>query len=355
MARVAVIGLGGIGSHTVDLLGRDPEVESLVLVDPDVCEEKNLASQRIEREAIGRLKVDVHAAYVGRIAPHLRVRTFPVEVAEVPLGYLLDCDVLLGCLDSRSARIDLNRIAWRLNKLCLDAGVSPEHHLARISIYAPGAEQPCLLCSWPEEFFERLDRKMACGADPVRPSNAPASLGALAASLQVAEFRKVAADRAGSTTRRKIVYSLDTHEVFKSTLARNRACRFDHHLLESVHRLDVSPDQLTMQQALAFAGDGAGGALSMDGHGFCRSLVCGQCGEVQRALYLANRLKRNPPVCPSCGEPLCVVLLDIAYQVTTADAPGLDLPLSEVGFLDGDLLTVSTASSEKHFVMPTND
>src|SRR6185503_20877711 len=73
-ARVAVVGSGGnIGSHLVELLARMPEVGTLLLIDPDSYSKRNLPSQALLPEDVGRAKVAVQARRLARLRPSLEV------------------------------------------------------------------------------------------------------------------------------------------------------------------------------------------------------------------------------------------------------------------------------------------
>ena len=88
-ARVLVLGLGGVGSSCVEALARGG-VGQLVLVDRDVVEPSNLNRQALAfTSTIGRRKVDVMRAMVGRINPDCRVETRCQFVTRENLGELL--------------------------------------------------------------------------------------------------------------------------------------------------------------------------------------------------------------------------------------------------------------------------
>ena len=142
-----VIGLGNIGSHLVPHVARIPEIERLVLIDPDVYGESNRQSQAIGAADIGRAKTEVQADVVRQINPELAVTGFPQAVEDVPLGCLRG-EVILACLDSRAARQYLNEVARNLGVPWIDAGVEPGSWLARVNVYEPGIDVPCLECAW---------------------------------------------------------------------------------------------------------------------------------------------------------------------------------------------------------------
>ena len=75
-SRVAVFGLGGVGSYTVEALARSG-VGALDLIDSDTVAESNLNRQLIAlRSTLGLPKVEAAAARVREIDPEITVRCF---------------------------------------------------------------------------------------------------------------------------------------------------------------------------------------------------------------------------------------------------------------------------------------
>src|SRR5439155_23871873 len=129
----------------------------------------------------------VQARRLRRINPALAVTEIFAAVENVALG-LLRGAVLLACLDSRAARRSVNTAVWRLGMPWIDAGVLADGLLARVNVYLPGPDQPCLECAWEERDYEALEQEYPCAGQGVAPAtNAPSALGALAASLQALE------------------------------------------------------------------------------------------------------------------------------------------------------------------------
>ncbi len=75
-ASVAVFGLGGVGSYTVEALAR-AGVGRLLLIDGDAVAASNLNRQLIaDADTVGMRKTDAAAARVRKIAPDCRVETY---------------------------------------------------------------------------------------------------------------------------------------------------------------------------------------------------------------------------------------------------------------------------------------
>lgn len=108
-ARVAVFGIGGVGSYTVEALAR-AGVGALDLIDSDTVAESNLNRQIIAtHSAIGRAKVDVAAERVADINPSCNVRTYKVFYLPENAGDfdLSVYDYIVDAVDTVSAKLAL--------------------------------------------------------------------------------------------------------------------------------------------------------------------------------------------------------------------------------------------------------
>ncbi|MDK2882966.1 MAG: tRNA threonylcarbamoyladenosine dehydratase [Bacillota bacterium] len=108
-SRVAVFGIGGVGSFAVEALVR-AGVGHLVLVDHDRVARSNLNRQLHATQAtIGRLKVEVMRERILSINPEAEVETVPLFYDKDSAARLvhLDYSYILDAMDTVSAKIDL--------------------------------------------------------------------------------------------------------------------------------------------------------------------------------------------------------------------------------------------------------
>ena len=111
---IAVVGVSGTGSPTVEQLARYG-VGKLVLVDPDVIEEKNL-NRILNSTGMDALlttpKVEVQARAVEAMGLGTEIVTFKEDLTNLEaVKAVAECDVVFGCLDSVDGRHLLNKIA----------------------------------------------------------------------------------------------------------------------------------------------------------------------------------------------------------------------------------------------------
>ncbi len=350
-----VVGAGGnIGSHLLEHLARTPGVSRLSLCDPDVYEEKNRFSQAVSAAEVGRSKVAVQAARLHRINPQLEVKRIAERVQDVPLGWLRG-DALLAGLDSREARRYVNQAACRLGVPWIDAGVDASGLLARVNVYLPGPEAACLECAWDDADYAALEQVYPCqGAVVSAPTNAPSSLGALAAALQAIECKKLL-DGTGtqSASGWQVLLDAQHHRVYRSTLRRNQQCRFDHRVWH-IHPLVGSPGMLCVSDVLRLTGNKhatGSAALRVEGRTFVRKLTCACCGfQSPPLLCLSGRLPPALLSCVHCGQRLVAAGFD---QVEWLEASALTQQekrrsLRRLGLRRGDVLTIRGAREETH-------
>lgn len=112
--RVAIVGCSGTGSLVVEQLARNC-IGHLLLIDPDVVEEKNLnriPNTTMQDAAGKRAKVEVLARSIAKLGFGTKVQTicgtlYDPETIRAVAG----CDVVFGCMDTIEGRHILNRLA----------------------------------------------------------------------------------------------------------------------------------------------------------------------------------------------------------------------------------------------------
>jgi hypothetical protein len=235
-------------------------------------------------------------------------------------------------------------------------------------VYDPGLRGgPCLQCAWGDADYRTLEQQQPCegvagkGA-AAAPTNAPAALGALAASLQVLEAKKWlagSADRLPSG--HEVLIDASSHRHLRSSIRTSARCRFDHATWE-ITRLDRGPDALTLGAALALPhAPGAAraphalvaGALEVEGQRFATALTCGACGPdgapmVPRLLAALGDDERR---CPRCGGERVALGFELADSIDEGmlDGAALGLPLGAFGLRPGEVLSIAHPHGVAHY------
>jgi molybdopterin-synthase adenylyltransferase len=151
--RLAIIGLGGIGSHVLQAfcyLG----AKRYLLVDRDALEESNLNRVVFANSSqVGVLKVEAARRYVNANVHNAIIETVPERVqSNAQAEALLSrCDMIFGCVDDDGPRLLLNRVATSacIPYFDLATGILMEGRDpvvgGRLAVTLPGG--PCLACT----------------------------------------------------------------------------------------------------------------------------------------------------------------------------------------------------------------
>jgi hypothetical protein len=127
--RIGVIGCSGTGSPVIEQLARNC-VGSLVLVDPDHVEEKNLnriLNTTMEDARLGLAKVEVAARAVKAMGLGTEVKLYAKTLFDREVVRELSlCDILFGCMDTVDGRFLLNKLATFYMIPYFDLGVKIE-------------------------------------------------------------------------------------------------------------------------------------------------------------------------------------------------------------------------------------
>ena len=109
-AKIAVIGLGGVGGHVVEALARSG-VGNLELYDCDAVSESNINRQIIATvSTVGRKKTDVMRERVLEINPECNVSAIDVFITKENADGLIrasEADIVIDAIDNVSAKVAL--------------------------------------------------------------------------------------------------------------------------------------------------------------------------------------------------------------------------------------------------------
>ena len=145
-ARVALVGLGGIGAPASLYLAA-AGVATLRLIDDDAVSLSNLQRQILfQTPDLDRPKVEVAGERLTALNPHVQIETRPVRLSgENAANLLADCDVVIDGTDDFETRLIVNAA-------CVDAGVplvsgALGRWSGQVGVFRG---QPCYRCLVPE-------------------------------------------------------------------------------------------------------------------------------------------------------------------------------------------------------------
>lgn len=191
-ANVLVVGAGAIGNEVLKnltLLG----VGNIFIYDRDTIEMSNLTRSVLFRaEDCNRLKAEVAAEMIQKINPDINVVWNRGDIHfDLGLGLIRRMNVVIGCLDNRTARMKINTDCFRAGRPWVDAGIGQLNGQVRVFSPDLGA---CYECSFTADDYQQA--KMPCnhlaslysveGKIPTTPT-----IASIVAGIQVQEVLKL--------------------------------------------------------------------------------------------------------------------------------------------------------------------
>jgi molybdopterin/thiamine biosynthesis adenylyltransferase len=139
-AKITVIGCGGIGGETIEMLAR-MGIGELVLVDKDAFDLSNLNRQTLATIAdLGLDKSSVAAEKVRLINPYVNVTTFNEHVDSTNIDKVIgDSDIVIDALDNVLTRVIVSRKAREIGIPYIHGAIHGT--LGQITVFLPNSEK----------------------------------------------------------------------------------------------------------------------------------------------------------------------------------------------------------------------
>ena len=209
-ARVLVAGAGALGNEVVKNLALFG-VGHIYVCDFDQIEISNLTRSVLFREEDAynhANKAEVVAKRAKEINPQIEVTPIVGNLfSEVGFGLYKAVDVIIGCLESRIARYQLNRLSLRAGKTCIDGSI--ENLTGVVKVYTPGV--CCYECGLSRDEFNNIMLRTGC-ADVVRTQTAAGRIATTPVSASIIGAMQV-------QEAMKVIHAEDGHPVPFKTLS----------------------------------------------------------------------------------------------------------------------------------------
>jgi len=189
---VAVVGVGGVGSVTAEMLTRCG-IGKLVLFDYDKVELANMNRLFFQPHQAGLSKVAAAALTLANINPDVQFETHNYNITTVDnfdhfmsrlqQGGLAGgpVDLVLGCVDNFEARMAINKACNELGQTWFESGVAETAVSGHIQFLVPG-ETACFACAPPLVVASNIDEK-TLKKDGVCAASLPTTMGIVAGFL----------------------------------------------------------------------------------------------------------------------------------------------------------------------------
>nr|XP_012214622.1 PREDICTED: ubiquitin-like modifier-activating enzyme 5 [Linepithema humile]XP_012214623.1 PREDICTED: ubiquitin-like modifier-activating enzyme 5 [Linepithema humile] len=189
---VAIVGIGGVGSVTAEMLTRCG-IGKLILFDYDSVELANMNRLFFQPHQAGQSKVEAAANTLSFINPDVEIETHNYNITTV--DHFQDfmntistsslrngpVDLVLSCVDNFEARMAINTACNELNQKWFESGVSENAVSGHIQFIVPG-EMACFACAPPLIVASSVDEK-TLKREGVCAASLPTTMGIVAGFL----------------------------------------------------------------------------------------------------------------------------------------------------------------------------
>ncbi len=136
-STVGVIGAGGLGGFTLELLAR-MGVGRLIVIDGDTFSDSNLNRQLLATEkTLDEPKADTAEVRISEVNGAVDVKAFNCHGDQSNLPEIFaDCDLVLDCLDNLPSRFDLEKVCGDLNIIMIHGAIAG--FLGQLAVIRPG-------------------------------------------------------------------------------------------------------------------------------------------------------------------------------------------------------------------------
>jgi len=189
---IAVVGVGGVGSVTAEMLTRCG-VGKLILFDYDKVEMANMNRLFFQPHQSGQSKVAAACQTLKGINPDVEIEAHNYNITLVEnFDHFLGClregsktgeavDLVLSCVDNFEARMSINQACNELGQVWIESGVSENAVSGHIQFVSPG-ETACFACAPPLVVAEGTDEK-TLKREGVCAASLPTTMGITAGLL----------------------------------------------------------------------------------------------------------------------------------------------------------------------------
>lgn len=190
---VAVVGVGGVGSVTAEMLTRCG-IGKLLLFDYDKVELANMNRLFFQPHQAGLSKVEAAEHTLRNINPDVSFEThnynittmenfthFMERISQGGLEEGKPVDLVLSCVDNFEARMAINTACNELGQIWMESGVSENAVSGHIQLIIPG-ETACFACAPPLVVAANIDEK-TLKREGVCAASLPTTMGVVAGIL----------------------------------------------------------------------------------------------------------------------------------------------------------------------------
>jgi adenylyltransferase/sulfurtransferase len=333
-ASVMVVGAGALGNEILKnlaLLG----VARIFIIDMDEITITNLTRSVLYRASdIGRSKAEAAAQAVKELNPDVQVAYLHGSViTDLGLGAFQDMDLLLGGLDSREARLWINRQSCKVNLPYVDGAIQEISGV--VKVFTP-PEGSCFECGMTRRDYELINQRYSCpllkrediakGHIPTAPT-----ISSIIGALQVQEGLKILHNlpvESGTA----LVFNGESNNLYHTKIPVKPDCQ-SHDTYGQITDFDLGADNTARELF-----DSTGGVRIYLDRDVVVDLVCPSCGLHKDTLKPLMAVCVTDAECPDCHATMNPAIVSTVER----GGPLEDRPLLQLGVPYYDILKVET-------------
>ncbi|RZB56675.1 Ubiquitin-like modifier-activating enzyme 5 isoform B [Glycine soja] len=193
---VAIVGVGGVGSVSAEMLTRCG-IGRLLLYDYDKVELANMNRLFFRPDQVGMTKTDAAVQTLSDINPDVVLESYTLNITTVtgfetfmsslknkslrPNKQGSGVDLVLSCVDNYEARMAVNQACNELSQTWMESGVSEDAVSGHIQLLIPG-ETACFACAPPLVVASGVDER-TLKREGVCAASLPTTMGVVAGLL----------------------------------------------------------------------------------------------------------------------------------------------------------------------------
>ncbi len=355
-ARVMIVGAGALGNELIKnaaLLG----IGTMIVVDLDLIESSNLARGVLFREHDEGLAKATVAANAGRdLNPEVKIVPVVGDVrTALGLGVFASCDLVLGGLDNREARLHINQACWKVGIPWIDGAI--EGLMGLMRVFQP-PDSACYECTMTARDHQLLAARRACTLltrEEMLTGKVPTTVtsASVIAALQSQEAVKLLhSDLLSYTFAGKgVAFNGMTHDTYSVTYARQSDC-LSHDTYPRTDWREVEPNSsfdMLLEMGRLELGDDVVLDLEQE---IVAAFACPRCGTRDNVLRPLVSLVADSALCATCEGERTPVLL---HSITRADLALLALTPGDLGLSAFDVVTARVGEQRRFFQLGIGD
>ena len=314
----------------------------LFIIDFDIIENSNLSRSVLFRESDnGKGKASIAASSAKNIYPEIKTAYFNGNaVTDIGLGVFHWADVIVCGLDSREARLGINRSAYKVNKPWVDGAIEGLDGIARVFIPPEGA---CYECTMNKQDWKLLQSRRACNLltkDQILEGKTPTTptIASIVAGIQCQETVKLL-HSIKSLQGSGIVFNGLANNIFTVNYQRKENC-YSHNTFSRIIKLDRGTSEITIKELFDLIRKKTKTeSITIElNNEYLNKLTCDSCKTSNEVFIPINKAKKSDLICENCKKEMRFETISSIY----GDEDLINLSFQEIGVPDFEILNIRT-------------